>query len=223
MSDVRILKDKVYEELAKVASAMANPRRMEILDILGQGAFPVEDIAKHSNMSIANTSQHLQILKNARLVTSEKRGNYVYYRIVSERAFHAWESVRDLGVELNSEISKLIADYKKGDPTLIATTGEDLIARIEAGEVILLDVNSEEVFNRAHIHKAISIPLDQLKKRIAELSKDKEIVAYCRGALCLLSDEAVELLRAEGFNVRKLVREIPDWIENYSGIVINQK
>ncbi|MBD8389129.1 ArsR family transcriptional regulator [Dysgonomonas sp. BGC7] len=174
-------------------------------------------------MSIANTSQHLQILKNARLVTSDKRGNYAYYRIVSERAFHAWESVRDLGVELNSEISKLIADYKKGDPTLIATTGEDLIARIEAGEVILLDVNSEEVFNRVHIHKAISIPLDQLKKRIAELSKDKEIVAYCRGALCLLSDEAVELLRAEGFNVRKLVREVPDWIENYSGIVINQK
>nr|WP_277922646.1 rhodanese-like domain-containing protein [Dysgonomonas sp. BGC7] len=98
-----------------------------------------------------------------------------------------------------------------------------MIARIEAGEVILLDVNSEEVFNRVHIHKAISIPLDQLKKRIAELSKDKEIVAYCRGALCLLSDEAVELLRAEGFNVRKLVREVPDWIENYSGIVINQK
>ena len=212
MKNARELKSRVYEELSKVASAMSNPRRMEILDILAQGAFPVETIAEHADMSIANTSQHLQTLKNARLVTTEKRGNYVYYSLINESAFKAWEGIRGLGLELNSEISRLINDYKKGDLTLTPTTGKDLIAQIEAGEVILLDVSSSEEFNRSHIHNALSIPLDQLKDRISELSKEKEIIAYCRGALCLLSDEAVELLKEHGFNVKKLVREIPEWM-----------
>lgn len=213
MKKSRDLKNKVYEELSKVASAMANPRRMEILDILAQGAFPVETIAEHADMSIANTSQHLQVLKNARLVQSDKRGNYVYYSLINESALHAWEGIRDLGVELNWEVSKLISDYKNGDKTLTPTTGQDLISQIEAGKVILLDVSSEEDFNRSHIHKALSIPLDQLKERISELSKEKEIVAYCRGTLCLLSDEAVEILKEHGFNVRKLVHEIPEWMD----------
>ena len=113
---------------------------------------------------------------------------------------------------MNTEIERTISDYKKGDPTLTPTTAQQLMQRIEAGEVILLDVRSEEEYNRGHFHKALSIPLDQLKERINELSKDIEIVAYCRGPLCVISDEAVRLLEMNGYKVRKLIKDIPDWM-----------
>lgn len=208
--NTRILKDKIYEELSLVAGAIANPKRMEILDILAQGSFSVETIAKQTEMSIANTSKHLQILKTARLVTTLKKGNYVYYSLVDEKVLQVWQGLRDLGIEQNSEVTKLLHDYKNGDSTVIATNGYDLMAKIEAGEAILLDVSSQENYNRSHLHNAISMPLEQLKERISELSKDVEIIAYCRGKLCVLSDEAVEFLKQNGYNAKKLIRD-PEW------------
>lgn len=207
---VREIKDKIYEELSITASAFANPKRMEIFDILAQGTFPVETIAKQTEMSIANTSKHLQILKNARLVVTTKKGNYVYYKLVDENVLKVWKSLRDLGIEQNSEIIKLLHDYKKRDSTVIPTNGNDLIYKMEKGETILLDVSSEEDYKRSHLHNAISIPLEQLKARISELSKDVEIIAYCRGKLCILSDEAVEYLKQNGYNAKKLIRD-PEW------------
>lgn len=207
----REIKDKIYEELSRVSAAIANPRRMEVLDILAQGSFSVETIARHTEMSIANTSKHLQILKNARLVTSAKKGNYVYYKLVDEKVLKVWESLRDLGIEQNSEVIKLLRDYRNGESTVIPTNGDDLTAKIEKGEAILLDVSSEEDYKRSHLHNAISIPLEQLKQRISELSKDVEIIAYCRGKLCVLSDEAVELLKLNGYNAKKLIRD-PEWL-----------
>ncbi len=207
----REIKDKIYEELSRVSAAIANPRRMEVLDILAQGSFSVETIARHTEMSIANTSKHLQILKNARLVTSAKKGNYVYYKLVDEKVLKVWESLRDLGIEQNSEVIKLLRDYRNGESTVIPTNGDDLTAKIEKGETILLDVSSEEDYKRSHLHNAISIPLEQLKQRISELSKDVEIIAYCRGKLCVLSDEAVELLKLNGYNAKKLIRD-SEWL-----------
>jgi rhodanese-related sulfurtransferase len=185
---------------------------MEILDILAQGSFPVESIAEYTNMTIANASQHLQVMKNSRLVRDERKGNFIFYGLYSKKVYEAWVALRELGCEVNTEIERTISDYKKGDPTLTPTTAQQLMQRIEAGEVILLDVRSEEEYNRGHFHKALSIPLDQLKERINELSKDIEIVAYCRGPLCVISDEAVRLLEMNGYKVRKLIKDIPDWM-----------
>ncbi|HBG41774.1 MAG TPA: ArsR family transcriptional regulator [Porphyromonadaceae bacterium] len=206
----REIKDKIYEELSLVAGAIANPKRMEIIDMLAQGSFPVETIAKQTAMSIANTSKHLQVLKNARIVTTAKKGNYVYYKLIDENVLKVWESLRDLGIEQNSEVLKLLHDYKSGDSTVIPTNGDNLMAKIEKGETILLDVSSVENYNRSHLHNAISMPLEQLKERISELSKDVEIIAYCRGKLCVLSDEAVEFLKQNGYNAKKLIRD-PEW------------
>lgn len=207
----REIKDKIYEELSLVAGAIANPKRMEMLDILAQGSFPVETIANQTEMSIANTSKHLQVLKNARLVASLKKGNYVYYRLVNEKILKVWEGLRDLGIEQNGEVIKLLRDYRNKDKTVLPTNGDDLMAKIENGEAILLDVSSEEDYQRSHLHNAISMPLEQLKERISELSKDVEIVAYCRGKLCVLSDEAVEFLKQHGYNAKKLIRKEPEW------------
>lgn len=207
---IRDIKNKIYEELSLVAGAIANPKRMEILDILDQGAFLVEIIAKQTEMSIANTSKHLQILKNARLVITAKKGNYVYYRLIDENVLKVWESLRNLGIEQNLEVIKLLHDYGNGDSTVTPANGIDLMTKIEKGETILLDVSSEENYNRSHLHHAISIPLEQLKERISELSKDVEIVAYCRGKLCVLSDEAVDFLKQNGYNAKKLIRD-PEW------------
>lgn len=215
---VRDLKDKVYNELASVAKAIANPRRMEILDILAQGSFSVEAIAEYTNMPIANTSQHLQVMKSNRLVRDERRGNFIYYGLYNKKVYEAWVALRELGCEVNAEIERTISDYKKGNPTLTPTTARQLIERIETGKVVLLDVRPEEEYNRGHFHKALSIPLNQLKERIDELSKDTEIVAYCRGPLCVISDEAVKLLEENGFKVRKLIKDIPDWMNDYKQI-----
>lgn len=217
--NVRELKNRVYDELAAVAKALANPHRMEILDILVQGSFPVETIAQHTNMSVANTSQHLQVMKANRLVKVERRGNYIFYSLYSAKVYDAWIAIRELGCESNTEIERTIVDYRKGDPSLIPTTAIGLIGRIETGEVVLLDVRPEDEYNRGHFHNALSIPLDQLKERIHELSKEVEIVAYCRGALCVMSDEAVAFLEKQGFKVKKLINDMPYWMINKSSVV----
>ncbi|MFA7494318.1 MAG: metalloregulator ArsR/SmtB family transcription factor [Proteiniphilum sp.] len=157
--DIREIKDKIYEELSLVAGAIANPKRMEILDILAQGSFSVETIASQSEMSVANTSKHLQVLKNARLVSTSKKGNYIYYSLIDEKVLEAWAGLRELGIQQNSEVIKLLQDYKRKDPTIIPTNGDDLMAKIGAGQAILLDVSSEETYHRCHLHNAISIPL----------------------------------------------------------------
>ena len=219
--NIRELKDKVYDELAAVAKALANPRRMEILDVLVQGAFPVETIAKHTNMSIANTSQHLQTMKNSRLVKVERKGNYIFYSLYSTKVYDAWTAIRELGCENNAEVERTISDYRKGDPTVTPTTAKELIESIEAGEVLLLDVRPEDEYHRGHFHNALSIPLDQLKERIHELSKEVEIVAYCRGPLCVMSDEAVAFLEKQGFKVKKLINDMPNWMVNKLSAVNN--
>jgi rhodanese-related sulfurtransferase len=219
--NVRELKDRVYDELAAIAKALSNPHRMEILDVLVQGAFPVEAIAKHTNMSVANTSQHLQTMKSNRLVKVDRQGNFIFYSLYSTKVYEAWVAIRELGFETSAEIERTIADYRKSDPILIPTTAKELMGRIEAGEVILLDVRPEEEYNRGHFHNALSMPLDQLRERIHELSKEVEIVAYCRGALCVMSDEAVTFLEKQGFKVKKLINEIPYWLTNKLSAIYN--
>lgn len=210
--DKREFKDKVYGELAKVTKAIGNPRRMEIIDLLAQGPFPVEKIAHQTGMSVANASQHLQVLKSARLVEVARKGNFVYYHLSGEKVFQAWRALRELGFVQNAEVEKLIRDFYNSRHQLEPVSMEELRRKIENQQVIVLDVRPDEEYQRGHIHSAISIPIEQLSRRMEELSRETEIVAYCRGPLCVYAGEAVALLKEKGFKAQRLEEGFPDWV-----------
>ncbi|MEQ8685950.1 MAG: metalloregulator ArsR/SmtB family transcription factor [Imperialibacter sp.] len=209
--DKRKFKNDVYGELAKVTKALANPHRMEILDLLAQGPYPVEAIASLTGMTIANTSQHLQSLKRARLVQDARQGNFIRYHLTSEKVFDVWRSIRELGIHSNAEVERLMQDYRRGHHSMEPISTDQLLKKLASNEVIVLDVRPEQEYQRGHIHKALSIPIEQLNKRIHELSKTKEIIAYCRGPLCVFADQAVELLLEKGFNANRMEEGFPDW------------
>lgn len=210
--DKRTFKDAVYTELAKVAKAMANPVRLEIIDLLAQGPFSVEQIAHYTHQSIANTSQHLQNLKNARLVQISKQGNFVYYSLLGTDVYKTWMALRELGIHCNVEVEKVIADFRQGQSeNLQAIDANTLITLLEKEEVLLLDVRPEEEYNRGHIHQALSMPLEQLKKEMKTLDKNKTIVAYCRGPFCVYADEAVAFLLKHGFKAMRLEEGYLEW------------
>lgn len=185
---------------------------MEIIDLLAQGPFSVEKIAEQSGLSLANASQHLQVLKGARLVEISRRGNFIYYHLSSEKVFQAWRALRELGLIQNAEDERLIRDYYNSRHQLEPVSMEELHKKIKSHDVIVLDVRPDEEYQRGHIHRAISIPIEQLSKRMEELNKETEIIAYCRGSLCVYADEAVALLREKGFEAKRLQEGFPDWV-----------
>jgi len=207
----REFKDKVYGELAKVTKALANPHRLEIIDLLAQGPFTVEQIANYTGMPVANASQHLQVLKTAKLVTITRDGNFINYTLTNEDIFDAWSGLRKLGQVYNGEIEKVLNDYRKGLGDMKSIDATSLARMLKNEEVILLDVRPEEEYNRGHIHRAISMPIDELGKRLKELPKSKMIVAYCRGPFCVYADEAVSLLKKKGFKAARMNEGFPDW------------
>lgn len=207
----RTFKTRVYTELAKMTKALANPHRMEIIDLLAQGPFSVEQIASQTDMSVANASQHLQVLKNARLVDVYKKGNFVFYHLSNEKVYDAWRSLRELGMNQMAEVEKLIHDFRYSKYKLESVTAEELLSKMEKDEAIVLDVRPEEEYHHGHIPSAISIPIEQLVDRLYELPKDKEVIAYCRGPFCLFADEAVAILHQKGFKAKRLQEGFPDW------------
>lgn len=209
----REFKDKIYAELSKVAKAMANPHRLEIIDLLAQGPFSVEQIATHTRMSVANASQHLQTLKNARLVTITRNGNFINYSLTGNNVFKAWAGMRELGFEYNTEVEKLLSDFRSGHSSgLDAIDAESLEKLLQNDEVLLLDVRPEEEYNRGHIHRAISVPIDTLESYLKELPKKKMVVAYCRGPFCVYADEAVAVLKEHGYKAARMDEGYPEWL-----------
>jgi rhodanese-related sulfurtransferase/predicted transcriptional regulator len=207
----REFKNEVYGELARITKSMANPHRLEIIELLAQGEFSVEQIADQTNVSIANASQHLQVLKVAQLVEINRQGNFIYYRLANNNVFKAWKALRDLGVERITTIEKLVRDFRKSKYDFETVTNEDLLRKLESGNVTLLDVRPESEYKTGHIAHALSIPIDQLSKRLKELPRGIEIVAYCRGPFCVLADDAVALLSKAGYNVTRLEEGFPEW------------
>jgi len=208
----REFKDKVYTELAKVAKAMANPVRLEIIDLLAQGPFSVEQIANYTGQSIANASQHLQNLKNAKLVTVTRNGNFINYTLASESVYETWVSLRGLGIAFNAEVEKVVSDFRKGHhEDMSAIDAQTLMTMLENDEVILLDVRPEEEYHRGHIHQAMSIPIDKLGDSFKKFPKRKMLVAYCRGPFCVYADEAVALLKEKGYKAVRLEEGYPEW------------
>jgi len=209
--NTRAFKDSIYNEMAGLTKALGNPHRLEILDLLAQGAASVEYIAEQTNLTVGNASQHLLVLKNARLVTSERQWKYNFYSLADQNVFDAWCSLRRLGFSQNAELKQLINDYRSESTHLRTISPRELIEKMKQEDVIILDVRPEKEYNIAHIEDAISFPKADLEKRLHELPQDKEIIVYCRGPFCLMADEAVQYLNKNGFNASRLDRGFPDW------------
>jgi DNA-binding transcriptional ArsR family regulator len=210
--DKRVFKDTIYTAIAGMAKALAHANRLEILDLLANGEKTVEQIAAQTAISVANASQHLQVLKQARLVRSRRQGNFIYYTLNGQKTYEAWKALRDLALDMEPDIKQTMQQYREEAGSLpgvkYAEISDDL-------DPILLDVRPAEEFNAGHPGKAYSIPIAELPQRLGELPRDKTIIAYCRGPFCTFADEAVQLLIANGFHAVRLE-------ESYLDISLNE-
>ena len=207
----RVFKDGLYGELAVLGKAMANPHRLELLDLLAQGERSVEELANEAALSLANTSAHLQVLRRARLVEAEKRGLNVVYRMAAPEVFQLWRTLRDVGSARLAEIDRLVENYFTDRKELEAVNKEKLLRLMDEEAVTVIDVRPEIEYEQGHIPAARSVPVGNLKRLLAELPRDVEVVAYCRGPYCVYSDEAVRLLHRNGFKARRLSEGFPEW------------
>jgi rhodanese-related sulfurtransferase len=207
----RVYKDAIYQQLARIGKATGSPRRLELLDLLCQAPRTVEELAWQSNLTVANTSQHLQVLRAARLVEAEKVGLYVTYRLADKGVCEFFRSLRLLAESRLTEIERVTRDYLEEREQLEPVDRAALIERVRSGAVTVLDVRPSEEYQAGHIPGALSVPLAQLRTRLASLPRDREIVAYCRGPYCVLAIEAVDLLRASGFGAVRLEDGVPEW------------
>lgn len=209
--DKREFKNRVYDELARLTKALANPHRLEIVELLAQGDYAVEQIAAQTGLSVANASQHLQVLKTARLVDVARNGKFIHYRLDNANVFKAWRALRELGVEQIATVDKLVKDFRQTKTKSRPVTMDELTKRIKSGKVTILDVRPESEYKNGHIAGALSIPIDELANRLKELPKRHEIIAYCRGPFCVFADEAVSLLNMAGYKATRLDQGFPDW------------
>jgi rhodanese-related sulfurtransferase len=207
----RRFKDECYGELARIGGALASPKRLELLDLLSQSERTVELLAKETAMSVANASQHLRILEKARLIEVRKEGRFSVYRLADPLVADFFRSYRLLGEDRLAEIQRLRQRFFGDGQDVYHVDREGLLRRVQAGEAVVIDVRPSNEYAAAHIAGAISIPLQQLEERLAELPPDKNIVAYCRGPYCVLASEAVKLLVARGFHAFRLEDSVHDW------------
>ncbi len=207
----RAFKDRIYAELARIGKAVAAPARLELLDLLCQGPRTVEALANETEFSVANTSQHLQILRAARLVEAERRGLRVEYRLADAEVSRFLHALRGLAESRLAEIEQVTRLYLDGRGAMDAVRGDELLRRVRDGEVTVLDVRPAEEYRAAHIPGARSIPMSELEARLRELPKKREIVAYCRGPYCVMAIDAVELLRKKGFRAQRMEQGVLEW------------
>lgn len=208
----RAFKDEVYDQFARIGKAFSSASRLELIDLLAQGERTVDELAEGTDMSVANTSRHLQVLKGERLVRRRKEGTKAYYRLAGPEVYRAWKSMRSLAESRLPEIEETVRRYLTGRDEMDAMTAEELERRIENDDILVLDVRPAEEYRTGHIPGARSLPIDQIEERLDELPEGREIVAYCRGPYCVYSDEAVRRLREEGREARRLEEGLPDWL-----------
>ena len=207
----RPFKDRLYAEFALIGKALASAHRLELLDLLAQGERSVDELAREISQSPANTSAHLQVLRQARLVEADKRGLNVVYRLAAPEVFTLWRTLRDLGTARLAEIDRLVETYLIDRAARAAVAIAELRRLVDAGTVTLLDVRPAHEYRQGHIPSARSMPVAELERRLAELPRDRQVVAYCRGPYCVYADEAAELLQRHGFHVRRLEQGFPEW------------
>ena len=211
MEDKHRSKEHLYQWFARLASALANPHRLELLDLLVQAPRSVEALAQEAHMSVANTSQHLQRLKQANLVVDERDGLFIHYRLADPTVAHLWLELREVAGLRLAEVEKSLNSYRPLRHNFEKISIGELRERMARDEVVLLDVRPEIEFRAGHLPGAISLPLDMLEQRLEELPSSKLIVAYCRGPYCVYADQALALLTAHGRNVARLEEGVAEW------------
>jgi rhodanese-related sulfurtransferase/DNA-binding transcriptional ArsR family regulator len=204
-------KQALFAQFAAVAKAVAHPHRLALLEQLAQGERSVEVLADRTRVSIANASQHLQRMQRAGLLAVRREGKFVFYRLVDDAVLDLLASARRIAERSLAEVQRVVHSYFRNRDCLEPVSRAELMNRLKAGIVTVLDVRPEDEFALGHLPGAINIPLRELERRLADLDLDQEIVAYCRGPYCVLSYEAVALLRARGFTVRRLEDGLPEW------------
>lgn len=204
-------KRAIFEQLAEVARVLGHAHRLDLLEHVSQGERPVEALAKLAGLTLANASQHLQQLRRAGLVASRREGKNVLYRIGDGPVLPLLAALRAYGEASRAEMRAIISDYFERVDSMEPVSRDMLLERLAADEVTLLDVRPEDEYALGHLSGALNIPLGELEARLTELPADREIVAYCRGPYCVLSVEAVALLRARGYRVRRLQDGLPEW------------
>jgi len=204
-------KQALFEQLAQIAAALGSAARLELLDFLAQSERSVDDLAKLTGLSVANTSKHLQHLRRAGLVHGRREGLRVIYSMAGDDVMAAIMALRDLAESRLAEVDRIIASYLASKDDLEPVSSDELMARATEGLVTILDVRPPEEYAQEHLPGALNVPLGELESHIATLPRDREIVAYCRGPWCVLSFEAVQLLRTAGYQARRLEGGLPEW------------
>lgn len=207
----RPFKDAIYEQIARIGKSLGSGPRLEILDLLCQGPRTVEVLAGQTGQSVANTSRHLQVLRRARLVEAERDGVHVRYRLADEEVCTFFRALRALAEARLFEIEQITRTFLESRNALEPVDRSRLVERVRTGVVTVLDVRPPEEYEAGHIPGAVSVPLSELERRLAELPRDREIVAYCRGPYCVMALEAVEVLRSHGFEAVRMEEGVPDW------------
>lgn len=207
----RKLKDTLYEQFARLGKAMAAPKRLELLDLLCQGPRTVEALADQAGISVANASQHLQVLRAARLVAAEKKGLYVEYQLADDAVGSFVGSLQALAERRLTEVERITRVFFEQRAAMEPIEGDELLRRVRKGEVTVLDVRPPEEYAAGHIPGALSIPVRELAARLKELPKGRDVVAYCRGPYCVMAVEAVALLRKKGFRAYRMEQGVVAW------------
>jgi rhodanese-related sulfurtransferase len=214
-------KQHVFASLAQIAQALGHAHRLEMLEHLGQGERSVEDLASRTGLTLANCSRHLQLLRRAALVEGRREGKRVFYKLAGDDlVIGLLGALTRLGEHNSAEIARVMASYFRARDELEPISRQELLDRLRCGSATVLDVRPEDEFAGGHLPGALNIPLSQLERRLAELPADREVVAYCRGPWCVLSFEAVALLRGRGYRVRRLEDGFPEW--KTAGLPVSQ-
>jgi len=209
--DSREAKDALYGQFSRVARALGNPKRIELLELLAQAERSVEELAGTSGMDFANTSAQLQVLSRARLIEGRRRGRRVIYRLADDSVTRFLGALRELSRDRLAEVEQVARDYFQGRDGLEPLSSEELMRRLRDPRTLVIDVRPPEEYAAGHIPGALSIPLGELRARISELPSRSEIVAYCRGPYCVLAPQAIEMLRQAGLRARRLGDGLPEW------------
>jgi rhodanese-related sulfurtransferase/predicted transcriptional regulator len=207
----RAAKDALFDAFAEVAKALASGRRAEIVDVLAQAERSVEEIAVEIGQSVANTSHHLRAMARAGVLRTRREGTRIVYMLASDRVFELWAAMRDVAGEHVAGIERLAEAYVGDRAGLEAVTRRELADRLDAGDVVVLDVRPGPEFRAGHIPGARSVPVGELRQHLRTLRKDADVVAYCRGPYCAYADDAVRLLRRRGYRARRLEDGFPEW------------
>jgi rhodanese-related sulfurtransferase/predicted transcriptional regulator len=207
----REFKDAMYDGLAKLMKALANPARLEIIEMLSQGEKSVEGVVAATNLTVANASQHLQVLKNNNIVKSRKEGHYVFYSLINDEFLALYQHITKYAVTEIAELEKTLNRQREDNKALNSVSLDELEQMIHNKNVLLMDVRPSAEYEFDHITGAVSVPMKELLCCLKDFSKEQEIIAYCRGPFCVLADEAVKVLTENGFKVRRLDEGYPEW------------